>query len=302
MKIEGYHLEVSYGHKLYYETLGQPGNHPILFIHGGPGYGFFQQDKRFFNPQKHYVIFYDQRGCGKSLPYASIKENTTHTLLKDIDILLDHLKIEHVTLFGGSWGSTLALLYAMDNKDRIDSMILRGIFSATHDTIDLFDDTDLSFQLHEARKRAISMVPDEELVDPIGYFLEKMTNGNDDEKVKFAFELELYGARLNFPDVPEQKIISDLNNRDFFPHAIIMAHFAHNKFFLKDGYLWDNLSMVSEIPTQIVHGNKDLICPVENAYRLHEELNDSNLYIVEGGHSSLDPSIDKKLKEIMAEI
>ena len=155
MKTEENFLEVGDGHKVYFETIGKPDNFPILFIHGGPGYGFFPQDKRFFNPEHHFVILYDQRGCGRSLPYASIEKNTTQHLIQDIDLILNHFNIEKVCLFGGSWGSTLALLYAIKNSSRISRMILRGIFSAAHDTIDLFRGEESDDHIIRARKHAL---------------------------------------------------------------------------------------------------------------------------------------------------
>ena len=181
-------------------------------------------------------------------------------------------------------------------------MILRGIFSATHDTIDLFGGEELDDHILRARNHALGLIPKDSTMSPIEYYLHKMTSGTEEEKKTFAYELELYGAILNFPTLPIDKIKADLSKRDYFPHAIIIAHYAHHRFFLDDGYIWDNLAAIKDIPMDIVHGKYDLLCPVQNAYRLHEEMDDSDLYIVDGGHSSLDPAIDKKLKEIMSTI
>ena len=221
MKHEGNHLNVGDNHTLYIETIGHPDLYPILFIHGGPGYGFFPQDKRFFDPEKHFVILYDQRGCGRSTPYGEVDNNTTQDLLKDINIILDHFGFNKITIFGGSWGSTLALLFAIQHPDRIEKMILRGIFSATHDTIDLFTEDDSVVSVVEARNRALALVPVEKKENPLAHFLEMMIEGDQVTKEKYAFEFELYGARLNFPDLPEEKIIADIQKRNYFAHALI---------------------------------------------------------------------------------
>lgn len=292
-------INVGNGHQLHVDTLGNQDGYPILFIHGGPGYGFFKEDQRFFKPEKHFVIFYDQRGCGQSTPYASVQHNTTQDLIKDIDVILNHFKLPEVCLFGGSWGSALALLYAMNSPDRVKRMVLRGIFSATHDTIDLFEASNLPDQIMMARKRALDLVPEDHKRDPIGYYLSKMRDGTKKEQIKYAFELELYGAVLNFPTIPIEQLELDIYKRDYFPHAILLAHYAYNKFFIEDQFIWNNLQLIENIPVDIIHGSIDQVCPVENAYRLHEEMLNSKLHIVEGGHSALDPAINKKLKEVM---
>jgi len=293
-------IDVENGHQLHINTIGTKDRYPILFIHGGPGYGFFKEDARFFDLEKHFVIFYDQRGCGQSTPYASVENNTTQDLLNDIDVILNHFQLDEVCLFGGSWGSTLALLYAMKSPERVRRMVLRGIFSAAHDTIDLFDATDLPEQIIKARKRALDLVPMDQRENPIGYYLHKMRDGIKKEQVKYAFELELYGAVLNFPTIPIERLELDIYKRDYFPHAILLAHYAHNKFFIEDQYIWNNLRLIQDIPIDIIHGSHDQICPVENAHRLHEEMINSKLHILEAGHSALDPAINQKLKEVMS--
>ncbi|NNF35303.1 MAG: alpha/beta fold hydrolase [Saprospiraceae bacterium] len=295
-------INVDNGHQLHINTLGSKEGYPILFIHGGPGYGFFKQDSRFFNPDKHFVILYDQRGCGQSTPYASVEHNTTQDLINDIDTILDHFDLSEVCLFGGSWGSTLALLYAMKSPDRVKRMVLRGIFSAAHDTIDIFDEPNLPEQIVIARKRALDLVPMDHQDDPIGYYLSKMRDGTKKEQVKYAFELELYGAVLNFPSIPIDRLELDIYQRDYFPHAILLAHYAHNKFFIEDQFIWNNLKLIEGIPIDIIHGSHDQLCPVDNAYRLHEEMINSKLHILEAGHSALDPVINQKLKEVMSSL
>jgi proline iminopeptidase len=292
-------IDVGQGHKLYYETLGHPSGIPFIFIHGGPGYGFFELDKRFFDPEHHFVILYDQRGAGKSQPYACIDNNTTFDQVEDILTILQYFHINKVNIFGGSWGSMLALLFAMKHPGYVGHMVLRGVFTAANDSIDLFASVEGYPHLEKARDRVLSFVPGKDSKIAGSYFLDKMKSGSEEEKKKYAYELELYGSILNLPDKPVSYLEKELTKRPFFAHAIIVAHYMVNKFFIEDNYIWSNIIKLRHFPMSIVHGAHDAICPISNATRLHEAVPASKLYIEEGGHSSLDPAIDARLKKIM---
>lgn len=296
--ISGY-IAVGQNHELYYETIGNPTGMPFIFIHGGPGYGFFEVDKRFFDPLHHFAILYDQRGAGRSKPFGCVDDNTTQHQVEDILTILKYFDLSKVNIFGGSWGSTLALLFAMKYPDNVGHMVLRGIFTAVHNSIDLFASVDGHPHLMKARDRVLSFVPEQDPKIAGRFFLDKMTNGSEEEKAKYAYELELYGSILNLPDKPVSFLEKEMTKRPYFAHAIIVAHYMVNRFFIPDNYIWDNIEKVKHFPTTIVHGTHDKICPVSNATRLHECIPGSMLYLEEGGHSSLDPSIDARLKDIM---
>lgn len=256
-------------------------------------------DKRFFDPEHHFAILYDQRGAGKSQPYACIENNTTYDQVEDILTILQYFNIVKVNIFGGSWGSILALLLAMKYPEYVGHMVLRGIFTADINSIDLFASVEGHPHLEKARDRVLSLVPGQDSKIAGTYFLDKMKNGIGDEKMKYAYELELYGSILNLPDKPVSFLEKELTKRPFFAHAIIVAHYMVNKFFIEDNYIWRNSEKLRNFPMSIVHGIHDKICPISNATRLHEAVPGSLLFIEEGGHSSLDPAIDARLKDIM---
>jgi len=289
---KGY-VDVSDGHKLYFELYGNPKGIPVLFLHGGPGAGFSDSDKQFFDKRRYNVIFFDQRGSSRSKPFGSIKKNTTQDLVKDINKVLDYLDFDKVFIFGGSWGSTLALVYSINNPKRVSGLILRGIFLANKYSLEHYINGGIKEFFPDVWGRFVKLVKKGE--NPANYYLENMLSNDKKISEKFAYEWAYYEMsfytinKISNPD----KILKTFSYRSL---AILEAHYIINKCFLPEDYIIKNINKIKNIQTSIVQGRYDFICPPIQAFRLQSKLNDSKLNIVNAGHSSSDEEIKKALK------
>ena len=289
---KGY-IEVPDGYKLYFELYGNPKGIPVIFLHGGPGAGFSDSDKQFFDKRRYNVIFFDQRGSSRSKPFGSIKNNTTQDLVKDINRVLDYLDFDQVYVFGGSWGSTLALVYAIHNPKRVQGLILRGIFLANKYSIDHYINGGIKEFFPDVWDRFVKLVKKGE--KPANYYLKKILSKDKTISEKFAYEWAYYEMsfytinKISDPD----KILKTFSYRSL---AILEAHYIINKCFLPEDYIIKNINKIKNIKTSIVQGRYDFICPPIQAFRLHSKLNNSKLNIVNAGHSSSDEEIKKALK------
>ncbi len=291
------YLKVGDGYELYYECYGNPNGKPLLFVHGGPGIGFSDEAKRFFDPKIWNVILFDQRGSGRSRPHASLKNNTTKDLVDDMNKLLDSLKIDKAVLFGGSWGSTLALVYAIQNRERVSGIIVRGIFLCNKDDDYHFDNTIQNF-FPESWERFMHLVPSEKRNNAIAYYYEKMTTGDQKNRDKYAFEWDLYeGFITKMNNTSITAFEEELKNDFDFAMSLIEIHYIVNKCFLEDNYILKNAHVLSDVPVSIVHGRYDFVCPPINAYNLHKQIKNSKLSFVISGHSSSDEALEDKLIE-----
>lgn len=286
-------INVSDGHKLYFELYGNPKGIPVLFLHGGPGAGFSDKDKQFFDKRRYNVIFFDQRGSSRSKPFGSIKKNTTQYLVNDINKILDYLNFDKVYIFGGSWGSTLALVYAINNPKRVRGLILRGIFLANKYSFEHYINGGIKEFFPDVWKRFVKPVKKGE--NPANYYLKRILSKNKKISEKFAYEWAYYEMsfytinKISNPD----KILKTFSYRSL---AILEAHYIINKCFLPEDYIIKNINKIKHIKTSIVQGRYDFICPPIQAFRLHSKLNSSKLNIVSAGHSSSDEEIKKALK------
>ena len=286
-------INVSDGYKLYYELYGNPKGIPVLFLHGGPGAGFSDKDKQFFHKRRYNVIFFDQRGSSRSKPFGSIKNNTTQDLVNDINKILDYLNFDKVHIFGGSWGSTLALVYAINNPKRVRGLILRGIFLANKYSLEHYINGGIKEFFPDVWKRFVKPVKKGE--NPADYYLKRILSKNKKISEKFAYEWAYYEMsfytinKISNPD----KILKTFSYRSL---AILEAHYIINKCFLPEDYIIKNINKIKHIKTSIVQGRYDFICPPIQAFRLHSKLNSSKLNIVSAGHSSSDEEIKKALK------
>lgn len=292
-------LEVSAIHKLYYEVCGNPNGETLLFLHGGPGAGFADKDKRFFNFEKQQVVFYDQRGASRSLPFGSIAENTTQDLVEDINKLLDFLNLDKVTLFGGSWGTALALIYAIQFPDRVKELLLRGVYIVDKESTEHFLEGGVAKEFPEVWKRFSQNVPKESNASIIDYYLDKMQNGNTEEKKHFAYEWAFYEISIFKKGITSEEVDLILNQFPYESLSIMETHYLSKGCFIKDNYILDNLDVIDAIPMKIVHGKDDTICPVSVAIELNSRLKNCELYVVEGGHSDSEPEIETKLIELI---
>lgn len=293
---KGY-LDVGDGHQLYYETHGNPKGIPILFLHGGPGAGFSEKDKRFFDPNIFYAILYDQRGASKSIPYGNLENNTPEHLVADIDKILDHFKIKKTILFGGSWGSTLALLYGIKNPGRVMGMILRGIFIGTKTAIRHFTEGAVELYYPEAWERFVGLVPKEKRGDIADYYFQMMQSEEEIISKQYAFEWAYYGFSISRKVIkwPEKECIEMIKSEPYLAHGLMEACYSVNNCFLPDNYIYDQVNKLQNIPISIVHGRLDVICPPIFAYRLHQKLKQSKLFFVDSGHSVSEPETEAKL-------
>ena len=293
---KGY-FEVSSIHSLYYECYGNSGGEPVLFLHGGPGAGFSDDDKQFFNPSRFNVIFFDQRGANRSRPFGSIEENTTQDLVNDINQLLDFLNIEKVLLFGGSWGSTLALVYAIQNADRVTGMLLRGIFLGNKGGIDYFINGGVKTQFPAVWNRFEQLVPQDKRDNIPNYYLGKMLSDDEEISNQYAYEWAYYEMSIYKQGVTSDEEIKQLvADMPYKSLSIMEAHYCKHYCFLPEEYILNNAKTLANIKTVIVHGEHDVICPVRFAKQLHQAMENSTLYIVDAGHASSELEIEAVLK------
>ena len=295
-------LQVDKHHKLYWEKCGNYEAVPLLVIHGGPGAGGNKLLRRFFNPIKYNIILFDQRGSGRSLPTASIKNNTTQHLIEDIESLRKHLKIEKWIIYGGSWGSSLALAYAEKYKESILKMILRGIFLCTQEEIDWFL-YKMEIIFPDYWHEFTSILSEKEKKHILKSYYDKLINPNPKIHIPAAIAWARYEANCS-TFLPNESVSATFNNiKSALCLSRIEAHYFINNLFLEEGYLLNNISKISDIPGIIIQGRYDTICPPENAFKLHKAWLNSKLEFIEkAGHSTIDKRIQEKLLKTMSEL
>ncbi len=294
------YLKVSDLHEIYYQLGGNPQGKPVMVLHGGPGGGCHPEMFRFFNPGKFHIILHDQRGAGKSKPYAEIRENTTQRLVEDIEKLRKHLKLEKVLLFGGSWGSTLALAYAETYPENVSGMILRGVFTATKEEIDHFYHGGAAHFFPETYHQLIELINKPEEWNYPQQLLEKLLDPNPEIRNKYALAWARYEIKMSFLEIPEQaleEIISSFNPYDF---ALLENYYMSHNCFLEDEQLLKNADKLRDIPVALVSGRYDVISPPVNAYRLHKKLPNSKMFIIErAGHTANAEPLRSALVKVM---
>ncbi len=286
------YFDVSFGHSLYYELYGNPKGIPVLFLHGGPGAGFSDADKQFFDKERYNVIFFDQRGASRSKPFGSIENNTTQDIVNDINELLDYLGFDKIYVFGGSWGSSLALVYAIDSPNRVLGMVLRGIWLANKYGLEHYINGGIKEFFPDVWKRFSSLVPEGE--NPVDYYLDKMLSNDKSISDKYAYEWAYYEMSfytINKMSDPDES----LKTFSFKSLAILEAHYIKNNCFLEEDYIMNNVDVIKQIKISIVQGRYDFICPPVQAFRLHSHLENSVLNITNAGHSSSDEETKIKL-------
>jgi len=294
------HLTVGDGHSLYYECWGNKSGKPVLFLHGGPGTGFFEKDKRFFNPKVWNVIFFDQRGSGKSTPFGSIKNNTTQDLVEDVNRLLSFLKIEKIFLFGGSWGSSLALIYATQNLKKVTGMLLRGIWLCDKKSIEHYANGGIKDHFPEVWERFEGMVPKNRRQNLVKFYFDQMISGDPKIREKYAYEYGIYEDSIVHLNYDPQKIERTLKKAKYY-HSLspLEAHYILNNCFIPEGYILNNASQLSKLPLSIIHGRYDFVCEPISAYVLHKKIKGSKLFFTTAGHSAGDPENEEKLTSEM---
>ena len=286
-------LAVSDVHSIYWEESGNPKGKPVVFLHGGPGGGTEPKHRRFFDPSRYRIVLFDQRGCGKSTPHASLQDNTTWDLVDDIERLREHLGIDRWQVFGGSWGSTLALAYAQKYPDRPTELVLRGIFTFSQDEMDWFyrDGTRVLFP--DAYDQFIGALPEEERADPVASYHRRLTSDDRATREAAARAWSMWECRVATL-IPDDDLIAHCEDASFtLAFARIECHyFVNNGFLTTPTQLIDEVAKIRHIPGIIVHGRYDVICPARNAWRLHKAWPESELVLVpSAGHSANEAGI-----------
>jgi proline iminopeptidase len=290
-------MKVSSKHDLYFEESGNPKGKPVVFLHGGPGGGTVPAYRRFFHPELYRIVLFDQRGCGQSTPYACIEENTTWDLVADIERLRKELAIERWQVFGGSWGSTLALAYAQKHPDRVTELVLRGIFLLRKKEIDWFYQSGANAVFPDAWEPYESAIPPAERKDYLAAYHKRLTSDDPAVNMPAAKAWSIWEGSTSklFPD-PEfiAKFGADATTLAF---ARIEAHYFVNKGFLEvDDQLLRDVVKMRKVPGTIVQGRYDVVCPIMSAWDLHKAWPESELVIVpDAGHSALEPGISRAL-------
>ncbi len=289
---KGY-LDVGEGYRIYYELSGNKKGKPVLFVHGGPGGGFSKKDKRFFNFKIFNIITFDQRGSGKSKPFASIKNNTTFKLVEDIKKLLDHLGIKKIILFGGSWGSTLSLIYGIKYPETVRAMVIRGIFLGTREENDYFN-YKVKDHYPEAWYKMINLVPKRYQNKLMDYYFKQMKSKNKKISKKYTKAWATYEFSVSKLEYSEKKVKELLKDIKYEAFSLIELHYLINDCFFPRNYILKNVKKI-KCPVYIVHGRYDLVCPPLSAYLLHKKIRNSRLYFTIAGHSSGDSENEKML-------
>lgn len=281
------YLKVSDLHEIYYELCGNPEGMPVMTLHGGPGGGSYPKLRRYHDPQKYLIVLHDQRGAGRSKPYCELKENNTPNLVEDIEKLRKHLRLGKVQIFGGSWGSTLGLAYSQTYPGNVNSLVLRGIFTGRKWEIDHFYHGPVAEYFPETHEKLKSILPHPEKKNYPRQLLDLLQS--DDKKVRdraartWAF-YEIKVATLERTDEEAEGFLKMWNN--YYDFALIENYYMANNCFVDDDQLLRNAGKLTGIPTVIVHGRYDVICPPINAYLLHKAIPGSKLVMVEAaGHS-----------------
>jgi len=283
-------LPVSPLHTIAYEQCGNPRGKPVVFVHGGPGGGTDPKQRRFFDPEAYRIVLFDQRGCGKSTPHASLEENTTWHLVDDMEALREHLGIERWQVFGGSWGSTLALAYAEAHPDRVRELVLRGIFLLRKQEIDWFYQRGASALFPDAWEDYLAPIPEAERDDLLRAYYKRLTSNDRETRVRAAKAWSVWEARTSFL-LQNPELVAKNGEDDYaLAFARIEAHYFMNRgFFEKETKLLDDVHRIRQIPAVIVQGRYDVVCPMESAWALHRAWPEATLAVVpDAGHAALE--------------
>jgi proline iminopeptidase len=290
-------LKVSDLHELYLEESGNPEGKPVVFLHGGPGGGTDAKHRRFFHPDRYRIVLFDQRGCGKSTPHACIEQNTTWDLVDDIERVREHLRIERWQVFGGSWGSTLALAYAQKHPRRVTELVLRGIFLLRRREIAWFYQQGASAIFPDLWEAYLEHIPPAERDDLLMAYHRRLTS--DDPRVRLEA-----ARRWSGWEGATSKLLPDLDFASRYEedeHALAMArieaHYFVNRGFLEtDEQLLRDVPRIRHIPAVIVQGRYDVVCPIDSAWALHRAWPEADFVVSpDAGHSAFEPANNRAL-------
>ena len=286
-----FNLKVSELHSIFVEESGNQNGKPVIFLHGGPGGGISSTYRQYFNPEKWRIIMFDQRGCGKSTPFAELNENTTWDLVNDIEKIRNHLNIDQWVVFGGSWGSTLSLAYSQKHPNACKGLILRGIFLVRKKEIDWFYQYGASNVFPDRWESFLAPIPESKRNNLLSAYYEILTGDDQEKKIEAAKAWSTWeGSSVRL--ILDDEFISDFGDAKF------AEAFARIEWLPTENYLIENVDKIRHIPAVIVHGRYDIICPVVQAWDLHKAWPESDLHIIpDAGHSIYEEGIKNKLLE-----
>jgi proline iminopeptidase len=285
-------LDTGDGHRIYWERVGTRGAKPAVFLHGGPGGGCSASHRRLFDPALYDVILFDQRGCGRSTPFASLDNNTTWHLVADIERLREMIGVETWQVFGGSWGSTLALAYAETHPDRVSELVLRGIYLLTRAEMNWYYQFGVSEMFPEKYEAFIAPIPEAERADLVTAYRKRLTGDDREEQLRCARAWSVWeGETITL--LPEPSTSDQFHEAEFaLAFARIENHYFIHDGWFEDGQLLRDAGRLKDIPGTIVHGRYDMPCPMRQAWALHRAWPKSEFYPIEGaGHAYSEPGI-----------
>ncbi len=293
--IEPYHefqLKVDELHTVWIEECGNPHGLPVVFLHGGPGAACEAFQRRFFDPKYYRIILFDQRGCGRSTPHAELRNNTTQDLVADIERIRNYLNIEKWLVFGGSWGSTLALAYAQAHANRVTGLILRGVFLCRSRDIQWFYQDGASYIYPDLWQHYIQVIPEEERADLLTAFYKRLICDDEEIQIEAARAWSIWeGSTSNL--ITKPAVLNYFSNDAIaLSLARIECHYFNNDSFLRKEQLLKDAYKLENIPGVIVHGRYDVVCPIEQAFALHQAWPSAEFIIAQqSGHSATEPEI-----------
>jgi proline iminopeptidase len=286
-------LRVSDRHTVYFEQCGNREGVPVIALHGGPGGGATAEMRRFFDPRRYHKVLSDQRGCGRSTPFADVTENTTWDLIDDIERIRERIGVERWMVFGGSWGSTLALAYAAKHPDRVSALVLRGVFLLQQSEIDWFYQSGANRLFPDAWERYVAPIPPEERGDLVAAFNRRLMGDNRAERIAAARAWSRWEGETISLAGPQA--LPERFHEDRFVEAFARLeshYFVNHGFFPSDGWLLTQVDRFRHIPCKIIHGRYDVCTPLASAWALKRAWPEAELEIVgDAGHSSLEPGI-----------
>ncbi len=282
-------LETDSQHQVYIEESGNPDGIPVIFLHGGPCSGTKPDHRRFFNPKRYRIVLMDQRGCGKSLPFGEIQHNTTQDLIDDIESLRQQLNIQQWLLFSGSWGATLALLYAQQYPQNVSGMIIRGVFLARQKDSDWFLEQGAGQIYPEQWQDLVESLPKHSQKSVIKSLREALWGDDELTQRRVAKAWNAWGGQVALGAVFKPNLMPEHVSEKMLLQVRMELHYAENHYFITENQILENCAVLSDIPTTIIHGRYDLVCPMNGAMALHQALPQADYHVLpHSGHIASD--------------
>ena len=287
-------LKLNDGQTIYYEQSGNKSGLPVIFLHGGPGTGCNENHRRYFNPSKYRIIIFDQRGCNRSKPNGCVENNSTQDILDDIDSIRKKLNIEKLILFGGSWGATLALLYAEHYPQHVSGIILRGTFLARQCDFEWFAHDGVSRIFPDYWHEYLSNFAEDEMNERLKVLHSRVFSDNKEIQLEAARAWALWAGRVvtHSLDLKEEYALEEDDDEKLINEVKIEMHYAKNRYFIDENQILKNISNIPDVPITIIHGRKDLTCLPESSWTVHQSLPGSEYVVVtDAGHLASEPAM-----------